>query len=84
MCSAAMQVGKLKAMFGGNDVSSSVRRWDIGVGMTVGHIMSDPRTTQIEHRIYTNVSCFYNSNLLFACLCCFASLHCALTFAGRH
>jgi Phage integrase family len=26
MCSAAMQVGKLKAMFGGNDVSSSVRR----------------------------------------------------------
>ena len=38
--------------------------------MTVGHIMSDPRTTQIEHRIYNNVSCFYNSNLLFACLCC--------------
>jgi Phage integrase family len=25
MCSAAMQVGKLKAMFGGNDVSSSMR-----------------------------------------------------------
>jgi hypothetical protein len=26
MCSAAVQVGKLKAMFGGNDVSSSMRR----------------------------------------------------------
>src|SRR6202165_2981387 len=26
MCSAAVQVGKLKAMFGGNDVSSSVLR----------------------------------------------------------
>jgi hypothetical protein len=69
MCSAAMQVGKLKAMFGGNDVSSSMRPWDIGVGMTVGHIMSDPRTTQIVHRFYTLYFPFIVS-LTFACLCC--------------
>jgi len=69
MCSAARQVGKLKATFGGSDVSSSMRRGDIGVGMTVGHVMSAPRTTQIEHRVYSIVPSFYCS-LIFACLCC--------------
>ena len=81
MCSAAVQVGKLKATFGGNDVSSSMRRWDIGVGMTVGHIMSDPRTTQIEHMFSSLASA--QSHIYHICLA-WSFACCALNFAGRH